>query len=186
MPKHLLSFKAKDAWKGTVCSCDDRPPGQRTGSGHGRRVPRTSGVTCWLGGPDTPPGLGRRAPANPQRWRERVPEARPGRSTCQRTRVWDQETSGGFAVFWRASRRSGFCRVPQGGALGAPQDLGSRMFWRWWRRSRRRADGGRTAPGVHHAPPHGCEVPWTLAGGQRPQERGTGGSDESRGHSPRG
>lgn len=120
MPKHLPWFKAKDTWKGTVCSCDDRPPGQRTGSGHSGWVPRPSGVTCWLGGPDTPPGPGGGAPANPQLWCECVPGERPGRSTCQRTRVWDQESSRGFGVFWKASRRSGLCRVPQGGGTGDP------------------------------------------------------------------
>lgn len=50
-------------------------------------------------------------------------------------------------------------KFPRVGGLGSSQDLRSRMFRRWWQRSRRRADGGRTAPGVHHDPPHGCQAP---------------------------
>ena len=120
MPKHPLWFKAKGVWKGTVCTCDDRPPGQRTGSGRDEQMPRPSGATCWLGGPDTPPGLGggaakrkpsALAPAGARReaWLQH---------TCQSTRAWDQDSSRSFGMFWKASQKRGLCRVSQGGRTG--------------------------------------------------------------------
>ena len=96
----------------TVCSCDDHPPGQRTWSGRNGQVPRPSRVTCWLRVPDTPPGLGggaaerkpsARAPAHARR------EAWP-RHTCQSTRAWDRDSSGGFGMF----PKEGLVQSPMG------------------------------------------------------------------------
>lgn len=164
MPKHLPWFKAKDTWKGTVCSCDDRPPGQRTGSGHSGWVPRPSGVTCWLGGL-TP--LQARAEGHPQ-----TPSS--GASVCQEKGLaaalakeqgcGTKKAAGALECSGRLPGGVACAESPRVGGLGTPQDLRSRMFWGRWQRSRRRADGGRAAPGVRHDPPHGYKAPWTLAG----------------------
>lgn len=183
MPKHPLWFKAKGARKGTVCTCDDRPPGQRTGSGRDGQVPGPSRATCWLGGPDSPPGLGggaaKRKPsalASAGARREAWPQ-----HTCHSTRARDQDSSRGFGMFWKASRRRGLRRVSQGGRTGDCRTSEAKCF-----RDGGGGAGGRAAPGAHHDPlwpqgPHGLRL-----GGQHPWEGGSGGSEESWGHTPGG